>query len=158
MIIGQLEVWGPSGPWLLGCGPSGLLDNVLHALWVLRPCDPRINAMMGQWFCHQRIYDTTLGSRDPLHTKKRFQIVHGVKLTGFKLYSVKLSGVKLSTVSNFPGVKMTAVSNCPVSIIVIIISIIIISIIMMKIWIFAQGAPKRWQARRLNCIYELEKK
>ena len=32
---------------LLGCGPSGLLDNVLHALWAFRPCDPRISAMMG---------------------------------------------------------------------------------------------------------------
>ena len=29
----------PFGPAFLG--PSGLLDNVLHALWALRPCDPR---------------------------------------------------------------------------------------------------------------------
>ena len=35
----------PFGPAL---GPSGLLDNVLHALRVLRPCDPRNSAMMGQ--------------------------------------------------------------------------------------------------------------
>ena len=41
-----LEVWGPSGPRLLGCGPSGLLDFVLSALRALRPCDPRISAMM----------------------------------------------------------------------------------------------------------------
>ena len=34
----------PFGPAL---GPSGLLDNVLHTLRALRPCDPRINAMMG---------------------------------------------------------------------------------------------------------------
>ena len=26
-------------------GPSGLLDNVLHALRALRPCDPRNGAM-----------------------------------------------------------------------------------------------------------------
>ena len=35
---------------VLGCGPSGpsgLLDNVLHALRALRPCDPRNSAMMG---------------------------------------------------------------------------------------------------------------
>ena len=32
---------------LLGCNPSGLLDNVLHALRALRPCDPRNSAMMG---------------------------------------------------------------------------------------------------------------
>ena len=32
---------GPSGPQLLVCGPSGLLDFVLCALWALRPCDPR---------------------------------------------------------------------------------------------------------------------
>ena len=31
----------------LGCGPLGLLDNVLHALRALRPCDPRNSAMMG---------------------------------------------------------------------------------------------------------------
>ena len=37
----------PSGPGLLGCGPSGLLDNVLHAVRALRRCDPRISAMMG---------------------------------------------------------------------------------------------------------------
>ena len=41
------EVLGPSGPRLLGCGPSGLLDNVLHALRALTPCDPRNRAMMG---------------------------------------------------------------------------------------------------------------
>ena len=35
-----LEVKGPSGPQLLVCGPSGLLDFVLHALRALRPCDP----------------------------------------------------------------------------------------------------------------------
>ena len=34
----------PFGPAL---GPSGLLDNVLHALRALRPCDPRNSAMMG---------------------------------------------------------------------------------------------------------------
>ena len=34
----------PFGPAL---GPSGLLDNVLHALRALRPCDPCISAMMG---------------------------------------------------------------------------------------------------------------
>ena len=28
-------------------GPSGLLDNVLHALRALRPCGPRNSAMMG---------------------------------------------------------------------------------------------------------------
>ena len=32
----------PFGPSL---GPSGLLDNVLHALRALRPCDPRNSAM-----------------------------------------------------------------------------------------------------------------
>ena len=32
---------------LLGCGPSGLLDNVLHALRALRPCDSCNSAMMG---------------------------------------------------------------------------------------------------------------
>ena len=36
-----LEVKGPSGPQLLVCGPSGLLDFVLRALRALRPCDPR---------------------------------------------------------------------------------------------------------------------
>ena len=34
-------------PRLRPLGPPGLLDNVLHALRALRPCDPRINAMMG---------------------------------------------------------------------------------------------------------------
>ena len=34
----------PFGPAL---GPSGLLDNVLHALRALRPCDPRNSVMMG---------------------------------------------------------------------------------------------------------------
>ena len=34
----------PFGPAL---GPSGLLDNVLHALRALRPCDQRNSAMMG---------------------------------------------------------------------------------------------------------------
>ena len=34
----------PFGPAL---DPSGLLDNVLHALRALRPCDPRNSAMMG---------------------------------------------------------------------------------------------------------------
>ena len=34
----------PFGPAL---GPSGLLDNVLHALRALRPCDPHNSAMMG---------------------------------------------------------------------------------------------------------------
>ena len=34
-------------PFGLALGPSGLLDFVLHALRALRPCDPRINAMMG---------------------------------------------------------------------------------------------------------------
>ena len=32
---------------LLGCGPLGLLDNVLRAIRVLRLCDPRNSAMMG---------------------------------------------------------------------------------------------------------------
>ena len=32
----------PFGPAL---GPSGLLDNVLHALRALRPCDPCISAI-----------------------------------------------------------------------------------------------------------------
>ena len=38
-----------SGLWPFGpaLGPSGLLDNVLHALRALRPCDPRNSAMMG---------------------------------------------------------------------------------------------------------------
>ena len=36
----RLEVRGPSGPQLLAGGPSGRLDFVLRALWVLRPCDP----------------------------------------------------------------------------------------------------------------------
>ena len=31
---------GPSGPQLLVCGPSGLLDFVLCALWALRQCNP----------------------------------------------------------------------------------------------------------------------
>ena len=38
----------PSGARLLGSGPLGLLDNVLHALRALRPCDPRNGAMSGQ--------------------------------------------------------------------------------------------------------------
>ena len=38
-IIDWLEVKGPSGPQLLVCGPSGLLDFVLRALRTLRPCD-----------------------------------------------------------------------------------------------------------------------
>ena len=38
---------GPSGARLLGSGPSGLLNFVLHALWVLRSCDPRNSAMIG---------------------------------------------------------------------------------------------------------------
>ena len=37
----------PPGPDFLGSGPSGLLDNVLHALWALRPCDPRNGSMIG---------------------------------------------------------------------------------------------------------------
>ena len=37
-----LEVSGPSEPQLLFGGPSGLLDFVLR---VLRPCDPRNNAL-----------------------------------------------------------------------------------------------------------------
>ena len=48
----------PAGPRLLGCGPSGLLDNVLHALRALRSCDPRNSAMMGR-------FDTS-GSMIPL--------------------------------------------------------------------------------------------
>ena len=40
-----LEVQGPSGPRLLGCGPSGPLDNVLYALRALRPCDQRISVL-----------------------------------------------------------------------------------------------------------------
>ena len=43
----QLEVLGPFGARLLGCGPSGLLDVVLRALRPLRPCDPRNGAMIG---------------------------------------------------------------------------------------------------------------
>ena len=38
-IIKGLEVLGPSGPQLLVCGPSGLLDFVLRAIRALRPCD-----------------------------------------------------------------------------------------------------------------------
>ena len=37
-----------SGPRLLGCGPLGLLDNVLHALGAHKQCDPRNSAMMRQ--------------------------------------------------------------------------------------------------------------
>ena len=44
----QLEVQGPSGPQLLVCGPSGLFDFVLRALWALRPCDPCNDAVIGQ--------------------------------------------------------------------------------------------------------------
>ena len=66
-----------SFPRLLGCGPWGLLDNFLHALRALRPCDPRnslfkINFFISDFFrsfWRQRIYDTTLGVRDPLHTR-----------------------------------------------------------------------------------------
>ena len=39
---------GPSGARLLGSGPSGLLDNVLHALRPLRPCDTSNGAMIRQ--------------------------------------------------------------------------------------------------------------
>ena len=46
-IIQELEVLGPSGPRLLACGPSGLLDFVLRALRALRPCYPRDGAMIG---------------------------------------------------------------------------------------------------------------
>ena len=35
------------GARLLGSGPSGLLDFVLHAFRALRPCDPRNGAMIG---------------------------------------------------------------------------------------------------------------
>ena len=42
-----LEVWGPSGPQLLVCGPSGLFDFVLLALRALRPCDPCNDAVIG---------------------------------------------------------------------------------------------------------------
>ena len=51
--INNLKSRGPPGPTSRlrpfgpALGPSGLLDNVLHALRALRPCDPRINAMMG---------------------------------------------------------------------------------------------------------------
>ena len=38
----RLRSFGPA------LGPSGLLDNVHHALRALRPCDPRNSAMMGQ--------------------------------------------------------------------------------------------------------------
>ena len=37
-----------SGSGIFHNQKSRLLDNVLHALRALRPCDPRINAMMGQ--------------------------------------------------------------------------------------------------------------
>ena len=36
----RLRSFGPA------LGPSGLLDFVLRALWALRPCDPRISAMI----------------------------------------------------------------------------------------------------------------
>ena len=39
-LTSRLQPFGPA------LGPSGLLDNVLHALRALRPCDPRISAMM----------------------------------------------------------------------------------------------------------------
>ena len=40
-IIWKTKSLGAPGPKLLVCGPSGLLDFVLHALRALRPCDPR---------------------------------------------------------------------------------------------------------------------
>ena len=39
LIIAKLEVKGFSGPQLLVCGPSSLLDFVLPALRALRVCD-----------------------------------------------------------------------------------------------------------------------
>ena len=58
--------------------PSGLLDNVLHALqgaqavWPTQQCNDGIFFIHAQSFFrsfwHQRIYDSSLGSRDPLHT------------------------------------------------------------------------------------------
>ena len=66
--------------YIPGRGPSGLLDSVLHALWPLRPCDPRIGKMIGQCLLVEFVfiiiiffyisgrfdttYDTTLGFRD----------------------------------------------------------------------------------------------
>ena len=49
-----LEVLRPSGAQLLSCGASGrlwaLLDFVLHALWALRPCDPRLHPSASHHF------------------------------------------------------------------------------------------------------------
>ena len=33
-------------------GPSGLLDNDLHALWALRPCDPRKEDIFLKFFLY----------------------------------------------------------------------------------------------------------
>ena len=54
-----LEVRGPSGPQLLLGGPSGQLDFVLRALWVLRPRLTHQMCLTHQLqlqlkFCHQR--------------------------------------------------------------------------------------------------------
>ena len=69
-------------PRLLGCGPSGLLDNVLHALRALRPCDSRNQNFIWWWwrlcfteatrlleFSRSRRLTTgpERGNRDPLH-------------------------------------------------------------------------------------------
>ena len=55
LLIQRLYVYqksrGPSGPRRLDSGPSGLLDNVLHALQALRPCDPRNGAMILLQIC-----------------------------------------------------------------------------------------------------------
>ena len=40
LLRGPTSSWRPFGP---AFGPSGLLDFVLHALWALRPCDPRLH-------------------------------------------------------------------------------------------------------------------
>ena len=47
-FIYYLKSRSPYGAPLLGSDPSGLLDNVLHALRALRPCDPCNGAMIGQ--------------------------------------------------------------------------------------------------------------
>ena len=43
-----IEVLGSVGPRLLVGGTLGLLDFVLCALWMLRPCDPHLREGEGE--------------------------------------------------------------------------------------------------------------
>ena len=75
---------GLSGTRLQGSGPSSPLDFVLHGLCALRPCDPRNNAMIGQYIREiqkniteiQKIQISTKNSKFPVAWTLAFPCYH----------------------------------------------------------------------------------